>query len=663
MSGIAGIYHTDGRPANGEALDCMVEALAHRGPDGVGTWVEGPAGLGHRMFHETPESLHERQPCVDQAAQLVLTADARIDNREDLIRQLDLTAEDPLLLADSRLILLSYAKWGEDCVEHLLGDFAFALWDGRRRSLFCARDHMGVKPFYYTYRNNRFLFASELKGMLCLEDVPRELNEEMIASYLALDMQDREVTFYQGLLRLPAAHAMRVDHQGLHLRCYWKPDAETELRLKSDREYADVFRDVFAEAVQCRLRSAFPVGSTLSGGMDSSSITCMARDLLFREGKARKLKTFSATFDHLPKVNERRYQDAVIAAGGIEPHMVPMDELGPLETYMDGQRHMEYPYLGSTYYLHWGMHQQMRKEGVRVFLDGHGGDDVVCHGIPFLKELARTLKLVRLWAECRAFARVQGAPFFRILWTFGLRPNTPSFLLSLWHLVRYGRIPRETPLSSKFPIAPDLLRGAGLLHRVHERSLATKRACTVRESLARFLASNQVGFTFEILDQLSYGHSLVTRYPFFDRRLVELCLSLPLEQKLSGGWTRMVLRRAMGGILPAEIQWRPGKSDLGPHFFGMLLGKERPLFSMVMEEFPAKMAEYVNMAVLRERCANFLADGKKDGHFWAETWPAITLGIWMQGLSIMLGERRNLSNPLRYSPSGCKCDVFHELTM
>jgi len=629
MSGIAGIFNTDGRPANGEALDRMVETLAHRGPDGRGAWLEGPAGLGHRMFHETPESLHERQPCVDQAAQLVLTADARIDNREDLIRQLDLASEDPLLLSDSRLILLAYARWGEDCVEHLLGDFAFVLWDGRRHCLFCARDFVGVKPFYYTYRNNRFLFASELKGMLCLEDVPRELNEEMIASYLALEFEDREITFYQGLLRLPPAHTMRVDSQGLHLRCYWQPDPVKELRLKSDREYADVFRDVFAEAVRCRLRSAFPVGSTLSGGMDSSSITCMARDLLAREGQGRTLKTFSATFDHLPRVDEQRYQNAVIAAGGIEPHMVPMDELGPLETYMDGQRHVGYPYLGATYYLHWGMHQQMRNQGVRICLDGHGGDDVVNHGLAYLQDLVRQFRLIKFFQEGRALAKVQGVPVFRVLWRFGFRPNTPPCLLSFWYRVR-NRKAIEPPLFSNLPVAPGLLQRTGVLDRKREKTVAASRPSTLRESHACFFTRNRGAFTFELSDQLSYGSSLVTRFPFFDRRLAELCLSLPHEQKLSRGWTRMILRRAMEGILPVEIQWRPGKSNLGPHFDEMLSGKERHLFLQVLESFPAQLAEYINMKMLRERCASFLASGGRDAQFFSNAWPAITLGIWMQ---------------------------------
>ena len=645
MSGIAGIFNTDGRPVNGEALDRMVEALAHRGPDGRGAWLEGPAGLGHRMFHETPESLHERQPCVDQAAQLVLTADARIDNREDLIRQLDLAAEDPLLLPDSRLILLAYARWGEDCAERLIGDFAFALWDGRRRSLFCARDYIGVKPFYYTYRNNRFLFASELKGILCLDDVPRELNEEMIASYLATDFEDKEITFYQGLFRLPPAHTMRLDKQGFRLRCYWQPDPVTELRLKSDTEYAEAFREVFAEAVRCRLRSAFPVASMLSGGMDSSSITCMARDLLAREGRGRTLKTFSATYDHLSnnkRINERRYQDSVIAMGGIEPHAVSMKEFGPLEAYLEGQRGMDFPYIGWTHYLDRGLFPRVRDEGARIILVGQGGDDVVQHGYELLPYLAKNLQLRRFYRESRALAQTQGVPIFRVLWRSGLRQRIPPLLLFLWHLARYRKAPTKTPLLSNLAISPNLLRSTRIFERAREQEDSAKQPSTLRQVHAKAFTMGLVAFVFEMCDQLYYDFSLVGRFPFYDRRVAEFCLSLPADQKLSEGWTRIVLRRAMEGILPVENQWRPGKADLSPHIDFKLQGQERQLLIQTLERVSPLIADYVDVNKLREICERYGHSSQPEDLFMS-FWPAICLGVFMMKDSFHSANREEVN--------------------
>ena len=182
MGAIAGLYLLDGRSPNRTDLDLMVATLAHRGPDASGMWCRGPAGLAHRALWTTPESLHETLPLRADFANLVLTADARIDNRAELIAALDLDGRGSSQITDSELILAAYEYWGEHCPEKLLGDFAFAIWDGRKQTVFCARDHFGVKPFYYHYRAGRlFAFASEIKGLLCLSEVPRRLNEVRVA--------------------------------------------------------------------------------------------------------------------------------------------------------------------------------------------------------------------------------------------------------------------------------------------------------------------------------------------------------------------------------------------------------------------------------------------------------------------------------------------------
>jgi asparagine synthase (glutamine-hydrolysing) len=198
-------------------------------------------------------------------------------------------------VSDSQLILAAYIKWGEDCPQHLLGDFIFVIWDGHKQQLFCARDHFGVKPFYYHYAaGKRFAFATEIKAVLGLPDVPRQLNEVRVAEHLLELNEDPTITLYEDILRLPAAHSMTVSRKGIQQQRYWSLDPTRELRLGSDEEYAQKFREIFTEAVRCRLRSAFPVGSTLSGGLDSSSIVCVARKL-FREEAASETERISAT--------------------------------------------------------------------------------------------------------------------------------------------------------------------------------------------------------------------------------------------------------------------------------------------------------------------------------------------------------------------------------
>ena len=285
MSGITGIYHPGGAPVDGGDLERMVDVIVHRGPDGYGVWNEGPIGLGHRMLWTTPESRQEKLPLVKESGDLAITADARIDNRDEVLSQVGLSGFPRDGINDSALILGAYQKWGERCVEHLLGDFAFAIWDKRRQVLFCARDHFGVKPFIYYSCGSLFAFASEIKALLCLPYVPRQLDEMSVGEYLTSTFDDTARTFYKDIHRLPPAHSVTVSKEGTRLREYWSLDPSREIRLAGDQEYAEAFRERFTEAVRCRLRSAFPVGSLLSGGLDSSAVTCVARDLLTERGE------------------------------------------------------------------------------------------------------------------------------------------------------------------------------------------------------------------------------------------------------------------------------------------------------------------------------------------------------------------------------------------
>ena len=268
MSGIAGIFSRSGQPVDATVLERMVALLSHRGPDGSGCWHEAQAGLGHRMLWTTPESLNEKQPWSE--LDCTIAADARLDNRAELIRKLalDFRSEDDC--PDSRLILLAYAMWGKECAKYLLGDFAFAIWDARTQEFFCARDPIGVKPFYYFLTEKQFGFASEMKAILATPQVPKRLNEEWLLAFFvpgAADL-DKTSTFFQDIQRLPPAHSLVVSSRSYSLSCYWALDPDREIRLKSDQEYAEAFRECFTEAVRSRLRSAYLVGSTLSGGLD-----------------------------------------------------------------------------------------------------------------------------------------------------------------------------------------------------------------------------------------------------------------------------------------------------------------------------------------------------------------------------------------------------------
>ena len=671
MSGIGGLYYLDGRPAERTDLQRMAETLAHRGPDGAGIWHQGAAGLLHRMLWTTPESLQESLPLVRRSGDLAITADARIDNREELAALLDLGRPGEET-ADSELILAAYKKWGNSCPEKLLGAFCFAIWDGHRGQFFCARDHMGVKPFYYYCSDTLFVFASEIKALLCLPEVPRRLNEERVAYHLWPEflMEDKSSTFYRGIYRLPPAHSLTVAAKGAQLRAYWSLDPGRELLLGSDDEYAEACREVFTKAVRCRLRSAFPVGTELSGGLDSSSVTCVARKLLAQDAD-RRLHTFSAIFDEVPQCDESTFIHAVLAQGNLHSHFVHADQMSPL-----GHRERlmwleDEPLCFPNTFMHWELFGASQQEGVRVLMDGEDGDGIVSYGFAYLSELAHAGRWTAFAQELQAISdhydtspwpylrqyglpcltdlarRCKWAAFYRgareiskhldvsgsnLYLNYGLKRLVPEPARQAWRRLR-GHNGNATSRESG-PANPSIkrsfLRRVGLEERMREleaaRSIPPR---TAREDQAHTITSGLHPLGNEHIGKLAATFSIELRHPFYDRRVVEFCLALPPQQKLYKGWTRTVMRRAMDGLLPTEVQWRVRKTGLTANFIVGLLKFERELLDDVIVDDPGSIEDYVDIPVLRESYQRYAARSSTgDAQF--VVWPAVTLALWLR---------------------------------
>ena len=628
MSGIFGIYYLDGQPVERENLVRMADALAHRGPDGADVWCSGPVGLGHRMLWTTPESLLEKLPLVNRTGELVITADARLDNRSELLAALDCKDCPSEKITDSQLILAAYEKWGEQCPEQLLGDFAFAIWDGRKQRLFGARDHFGVKPFYYYTSGRAFIFATEIKALLCLGSVPRQLNEVKVADYLIPLFEDKEITFYQDIFRLPPAHSLTVSGKELRLQPYWSLDPERELRLGSDQEYAEAFRELFTEAVGCRLRSAFPLGSLLSGGLDSSSVTCTARELLPQE----PLHSFSAVFDQVPQCDERPFIEAVLAQGAIEPHWVRADQLGPLTDLDRVLWHQDEAFYAPNLFIHWSLYRAAKSQGVRALLDGFDGDTVVSHGVAYLSELARAGKWLALAGSVRGFARnfnrSPGQLLWRYLWRYGLGPLVPQPLRRVGRKLRSNRSARSPTLR----LNPDLARRIALKERIQAANSSSPPQ-TARSEHYRRLSWGVIPFTLEVADRAAAAFSIEPRFPFFDKRLAEFCLALPPEQKMHRGWTRVVMRRALAGILPVEVQWRGGKSNLSHNFHRSLRLFERERLEQVIWSESALLEEYVDISVLRQTYQRFAAGEPLPDSDVLSIWKPVSLALWLRSVN------------------------------
>lgn len=627
MSGMVGLWHADGRPAEPALLDKMTVALAHRGHDGSGIWCEGPVGLGHRLRWTTPESLRDPLPLNDPLRRLAITADVRLDNREELMAALDIAERD---IPDSALILLAYDQWGEACPERLLGDFAFVIWDGCRRAVFAARDHMGVKPFFYHHRPGRlFACASEIKALLCLPEVPRRLNELRVADYLLGIPDDKSITFYRDIVRLPPGHRMLVDNNSLAVRPYWALDPERTLAARSDEEYAEAFRELFVDAVRVRMRAAFPVGTLLSGGLDSSSITCAAR-MLTKESATGPLPTFSAVFDNEPSCDERPFIQVVLdqqGPGELEPHFVRADLLSPM-TDLDAMFwHEDEPFFAPNLYMHWGLYGAAQRRGVRVLLDGVEGDATVSHGEDRLIELTRSWEWGTLAREIGAIAR-RGPQWRAALRHCVVAPLIPRSVR------RFARVLRRTGTRIMETQADPILRAdvASRLdlpdrYRLLEEAQGNW-AATNKEVHYRRLSHGVIPLIHEVADLAAAAFGIEPRYPFADRRVIEFCLALPPAQKRCDGWGRVVLRRAMAGILPEAVRWRCDKSDLSSNFNARLLAGDRSLLDDVFTRFPEVIAPYVETAALRDIYEEYC--GAPNTSNAMTVWKSASLGLWLR---------------------------------
>jgi len=598
VSAIAGLFLFDGEPVERSILNRMAASLAHRGDGPAGCWTEGSVGLTGRLRATTPESRLENFPLPSRRREFVIVADARLDNRGELFSALKEPNDIRVAVTDGCLILRAYKRWGEDCPEKLLGDFAFAIWDVHRRTLFCARDPIGVRPFYYHRSSRLFAFASEIKALLSLDGVPRRLNEARVCEYRFATCEEKSSTFYEEILRLPPGHSMAVGPRGSAPRAYWRLDPDREVRLGSDEAYAEAFGAIFRDAVRCRLRSAGPVGSLLSGGLDSSSIVCVAREILGADGRE-PLHTFSAVFPEVPRCDESEFIDSVVTGGGCRPHYVRGDRLSPLGELDRMLWHADGPFFGPNLYLHWELYRAAARQGIRVLLDGIDGDTTVSHGLLRLAEIARHGSWIELLSEVYRLSRRTRTSPWRLLWRYCLRPLAPEPLRRAWRARRGGPETFRPVLDS-------------------------------REEHFRRMDSALITHVLELTDHAAAAFGIEPRYPFFDRRLVEFCLALPGEQKLRRGWTRYVLRRALAGSVPRRIARRGDKANLAENFRRGLLYIDGRRVEEVIASGGGGGAGTLSAAALRKSYRRMASSGAGGSRAAVEIWRALVLEEWLR---------------------------------
>lgn len=563
LSGILGIYYRDGRPVDQQVLASMMEAIAHRGTDDRGTWTNGAVGMGHQMRWITPESLTEKLPLYKSEPQLTITADARIDNREELFTKLDVPKNQRAALADSEAILLSYQKWGEQCVDHLLGDFAFAIWDERNKQLFCAKDHMGIRPFYFYASDKLFAFASEIKALLKIPEVPKKLNEEQFARYLIgmLYMEKKEDTCFEKVHMLTAGRTFVIQEKHLKQKSYWQPQKVKPLKLKSEEEYLEAFRELFFEAVHCRMRSAYPIASLLSGGLDSSAISAVAALKLKEKGE--RLVALSSVLpeDHNgPEQDERYFIDLVRDMHNIDVCYITPPGNGVYDNLEDVFRYTENPGITSRHYVYSAFLKKAAERKTRTLLDGFGGEfTATSYGKGYHTELALRGKWLQLATTLYAQGKIEQKSVKMLFAQQVIKPLVPSSLLILARLRR-----RNLSIQDNCPLHPHL----SVISKLNARFTSSQFGGAYEKQPHNVL-QNEIGNLKRVRDMFYdiNGRSIAAiSYPYLDRRVIDFSLSLPSNLKVNHGWRRYLLRASSKKILPQEISWRTTKQPFSPDY-------------------------------------------------------------------------------------------------
>lgn len=608
MSGILALWNLNGEPIAPQLPRRLTNVIAHRGPDGTGLWIQGAVALGHQMLHSTRESLQEKQPVCDETGTLCLTFDGRVDNRTELRSTLEGKG---LLLrteTDAELVLQAYACWGEDCPRHILGDFAFAIWDGRNQRLFCARDHIGAKPFYYYADEHRFLCGSELRQLLEHPAVPREPNEGMIGEYLACSITSQEETLYRGIFRLPPAHTLTVSPEGFQKKQYWTLDPARKILYGTDEAYAEHFTHLFKEAVLCRLRSHGPVGAELSGGLDSSSVVGMAQ-FLFRTGAATDhgFETFSLTFPGLD-CDESRYIDDVRRLWGCTSFSTPTN-IPHAHSLRQIQQHMDFPDY-PNYSMFDPLLAAARAKGMRVSLTGLGGDDWLGGGFPPYTDLLRDGQWLTLLREIRQDVGDLG------LYSIFKQTLAPLLPRSIHHAYAWAFSRNGIPPW----IDAGFARRVHLAERLRERPGEQPFKSYVQQDRFLLYRSGEQVHSNEMAERSSSRFSLESRHPFNDRRLMDFAIALPQEQRRRGAHRKFVLRQAMRGLLPETVRQRLTKAEFS-HTFAQAfdaLGGDR-LFRNL------STANWVNNEQARRLHQQMVQlYSQNDSGYKALTWP-----LWM----------------------------------
>jgi asparagine synthase (glutamine-hydrolysing) len=540
-----GACHVDGEPLDLRYLEKAKSLVSPYEHDGNRSYIGMDVAILWYPFHTTSESRGETQPYIS-ASGGVYTWDGRLDNGTDLLSKLKDSL--PKGASDVEIVAAAHARWGTDCFAKLIGDWALTIWEPRNRSLTLATDFIGTRHLYYIVQGHHITWSSVLDPLVLLDGRTFPLNEEYLAGYLSF-LPAAQLTPYVGIHSVPPSSFVFLGEQQQTVRGYWEFDSNNRIRYDTDAEYEEHFRTIFRDSVRRRLRSDTPVLAELSGGMDSSSIVCMADTLLGAEARlAPRLDTVSYYSDSEPDWNERPYFTKVETQRGRPGCHIDLGHKGFFRLEVDTQHFVSTPASSRAPETSRQIAECMTSNGNRVVLSGIGGDEVmggVPTPIPELADLLARAKVATLARELKLWALDKRRPWLHLLWQ-----TCRGFL----PLACAGEIQNRQPASW---LGSDFVR----------RQRAALSGYTRRTRLFGSLPSFQENLSaFEALQRrlawstISAQFPCEKRYPYLDRSLLEFLYAIPREQLVRPGHRRSLMRRALRGIVPGELLTRRRKA-------------------------------------------------------------------------------------------------------
>lgn len=616
-----------------------IDIVAHRGPDGRGwqTYVSaaGPIALGHRRLAIIDVSDAGLQPMADASGRYHLVFNGEIYNYLELREEMRAKGEVFVSDSDSEVLLRAYMLWGEAALPRLRGMFAFLIWDERDKTLFAARDRYGIKPLYLFSTPRGAAFASEIKQLLGLPGLSGRMNIARVHDFLSSGISDHtSQTMFESVDQIRGGECAVIDasHGGaitVEVK-RWYPATAGELRI-SEAEAAERFRELLTESVRLHLRSDVPVGSCLSGGLDSSSIVCLMANMMGSDAGGDKVNTVSACYAE-KSVDEKPFMEAVVEHAHTQPHYIFPKAEDVFQRASDITWHQDEPFGSTSIFAQWCVFEEARRAGVKVMLDGQGADEQLAgyHGCfsYYMADLTRRRQFGQLLTTILERNRYHGTSIREQLthYVVPLLPSRLGNMLRQQHraLVHYDWLGTEIlrekgSHTGAFQLAGELL---GLPPVTDLRSVCL--TMTYGSNLAMLLHWE---------DRNSMAHSIEARVPFLDHPLVEFDLSLGNDHKIVGGDTKRVLRRGMKDVLPESVRERRDKLGFATPEQIWFRG---PLRKLVEDGIAATLARYpglMNADGVRALAKDML-DGGRTVDF--TLWRIVNLGIWGERFGVGL---------------------------